>query len=313
MQQPVEYAPSGGAASSKGQHGKVAHPVARYGLVLGLVNGLFGILQVVTSSSGAIENHATISSFYYGTHGTGFDIAIMANWLAPVFSAAYGSCLVAFAVGMWLCWRAGRASAAARGVAAGASVAGLLTSVIGSGIWIVASVVAVLLVHTDGTVTGVLATTPDRTAAHQTLELVGLLTQEIVAAAIALGLAAIAGHIGGRSARVPSRRLPGRPLVVAIPAYPPYPPATLYPPYAAGGYPFPGVPGYPPQPPPYGGVPPMPGRPPQVHPYTPHSPYPPYGMPAMPPWGQPPPMDAPRPQTGTPQGDAMDRDPGASS
>jgi hypothetical protein len=304
MQQPMEYAPSSGAASGRGQHGQVAHPVARSGLVLGLLNGLFGILQVVTSSSGAIENHATISSFYYGRHGTGFDIAIMASWLAPVFLAAYGSCLVAFAVSMWLCWRAGRASAAASGYSAGASVAGLLVSMIGSGIWIVASVVAVLLAHTDGTLTGVLATTPDTTAAHQTVELVGLLGQEVVAAAIALGLAAIAGHIGGRSARVPPRRLPGRPLVVAMPAYPQYPPASLYPPYASGGYPLPGVPGYPPQPHPYGSASPLPVGPPQVHPHAPRSPFPPYGIPSTPPWGQPAPGDAARPQTGNPPDDA---------
>lgn len=309
MQQPLEGASSrGGAGSNGGAPGRVAHPVLRYGLVLGLLNGLFGILQVITSSSAALENHATVSSFYYGVNGTGFDVTIMAQWLAPMLSAAYGSCLLAFVASMWLCWHAGRASATAAGYSSGASVAGLLASVIGSGIWIAASVVAVLLLHTDGTITGVLTTTPDNAATHQTGQLIGLLGQEVVAAAIALGFGAIAGAIGGRAARVPSRMLLARAPLAPMPAYPPHP-AAYYPPYVPGGYQYPGAPVYPPQPQPYR-FPPAPGNALPMYPFAPPLPY---GMPGNPPLGQSAPGDAPRPEGGDTRTDAADTLPDTSS
>jgi hypothetical protein len=177
-------------------------------LTLGLMNGLFATLQVVVSSSGAVENSPALASVYYGTHGAGLDPTVIASWLAPLVIATYGSCLVAFAIGMGLCWYAGRLVALAGSPAAGTR-AGLLTSLIGSVIWIGASVVGVLLAHADGSLSGLVVAAQGRpSSAGVGGELAGLLAQEIVAALITLGFGALAGSIGASS--VPRQPPPPR-------------------------------------------------------------------------------------------------------
>jgi hypothetical protein len=231
-----------------------AKAVRRNGLIFGLLNGLFATLQVALSSSAALENHAAISSLYYGFKNQALDPSVALAWLTPILASAYGSCLVAFGFGMWLCWQAGRATALAAGRDVGGASAGMLTSLIGSGVWIAASVAAALVLRTDGTVSGLLATTPDRSAANLGAELAGLLTQEVVGGLVGLGFGAVAGRIGAGSVRFPSRAAP---------------PATFGPLYAAtiplppSGYPAPGMPMplYPPPPDFYRGPAPAPGQP----------------------------------------------------
>jgi hypothetical protein len=230
-----------------------AQAVRRYGLIFGLLNGLFATLQVAISSSAALENHAAISSLYYGFRDQTLDPSVAVAWLTPVLASAYGSCLVAFGFGMWLCWQAGRATALAAGRDAGGASVGMLTSLIGSGVWIAVSVVATIVLHTDGTASGVLASTPDRSAANLGGELFGLLTQEVVGGLVALGFGAVAGRIGAGSVRFPARSAP---------------PATFAPLYAATiplpphGYPAAGVPmpSYPPLPDFYRGLPQAPSQ-----------------------------------------------------
>ena len=179
------------------------HPVRRFGLIFGLLNGLFAMLQVAVSSWAALVNHGAIASLYYGANGVGFNPTVLVNWLAPVLVAAYGTCLLGFVASLWLCWHAGRAAAAASGRRGAGAQAGLLVSLLGSAIWIVTSVLAALILHTDATVSGILATTPARTPTHLGAEIAGLLTQEIIAGLLALGFGALAGRMGAGAAHLP--------------------------------------------------------------------------------------------------------------
>jgi hypothetical protein len=241
---------------------RAGHPVARYALLFGLLNGLFAALQVAASVEGAVENQAQLTRLYYGTHGVGFDPVLLLGWIGPLLTASYGICLLGFAGGLWLAWNAGRFAAAAAGSRAAGAPAGLLASLLGSAIWIAASVAAVLIAHTDGSLTGVFLTTPDRGTGQLGTELAGLLSQEVVAALLTLGLAALAGRIGAGRAMMRARAA-GGPLVGpptflppapgAWPAYPPHPPrppdgtsgSQPYPPTAPGAIMYPGYPGYP--------------------------------------------------------------------
>ncbi|HEY7780057.1 MAG TPA: hypothetical protein VIC85_07585 [Ktedonobacterales bacterium] len=201
--------------------------------LLGLLYGLFAVLQVVVSVSAAVENHSVIAGLYYGTQQSGFDPTVAVQWLAPMLVATYGSCLAAFVIDMGLCWYAGRLVAGASVRGSGGAGAGLLTSVIGSAIWIAASIVAVLFAHTDGTIAGLFATTPQYSAANVGGEIVGLVVQEGLAAALALGFGALAGAIGGASARP-------RPALAVMP-----PRAHSMPPIAPAAMPYPGAAPYP--------------------------------------------------------------------
>lgn len=226
--------------------------MGRYALTFGALSGLFGVLQVVVSVSAALESQGAIQSLYYGAQGGGLNPSIMAQWLGPLLTATYGSCLLGFAISMWLCWAAGRVAASAYGRRSAGTLAGLLTSAIGSAIWILASVLAVLLVHTDGSITGILNTSPNLSAGMVGGEVAGLVIQEVVAAAVALGFGSLAGRIGAASASLP--QWPVR----ALPTLPPAPPFVMYPPALPPGTPalgpgpqptsFPVSPVYPPPP-----------------------------------------------------------------
>ena len=304
MQQSWNVSPFAMSATGGARAGSPdTHAVRRYGLIFGLLNGLFATLQVALSSSAALENHSAISSLYYGFKNQALDPSVAVAWLAPILVSAYGSCLVAFGFGMWLCWQAGRATALAAGRDAGGASAGMLTSLIGSGVWIAASVAAVLVLRTDGTASGILATTPDRSAANLGGELAGLLTQEVVGGLVALGFGAVAGRIGAGSVRFPSRTAPPAtfaPLYAATVPLPPagYPaagmPMPLYPPspdFYRGPAPAPGQPfggGWPPSYPGGAAYPPAYPAQPFYAPYPPPAPYPgaaPFMGPAIPPVG----------------------------
>jgi hypothetical protein len=241
----MQYPVSGSSATlnsspTRRQANRQPHAEWRFGLLFGALGGLFALLQVVVSVTSAWENHAALASIYYGGQNQALDPILAAQWLVPVLSATYGSCLLAFALSMWLSWGAGRAAAIATGRPWTGALAGLLTSMFSSLIWIAASVFVAARFHTDGTIAGILTTTPTYSAAATGPEIAGLVAQEIVAGLISLGLGAVAGRIGGAAARIPRSMVggwvppvtpaipgpglasgPGRPFVVA--------PATLHP------------------------------------------------------------------------------------
>jgi hypothetical protein len=315
MQQSWNVAPAvRGVAGGATAQGEIAHPVRHYALIFGLLSGLFAAMQVAVSSSAALENRAAISGLYYGLQNQALDPSIAAAWLAPVLVAAYGSCLVAFGFSMWLCWHAGRAVAAASGNPTGGAGAGMLTSLLGSGIWIAASVAAVLALHTDGTASGIFATTPNLSAANLGGELSELLGQEVVAVVVALGFGAVAGRMGAGSIHMPPR-------ATFVPAAaPPYgAPASMLP-ASYSGYPgYPSYPGYPPPPelyrvPAHAPGQPAPGAWPPAYPLGAASPaypsYPPYAAPPQPGYA---PYPPPAPYPGTPSFTAPDGPPAGRS
>jgi hypothetical protein len=182
------------------------HPVRRLALAFGLVNGVFAVLQVAVSSWAALVNRGVYISLYYGANGVGFNNDALLAWLLPIFTAAYGTCLLGFVVSLVLCWHAGRAAAAATGRRGAGAQVGALVALYGSVIWIVASVAAVLLVHTDATLAGVagVLTAPKGTPGlNSATEIVVLLAQEIVAGLLAVGIGALAGRIGAGAAGLP--------------------------------------------------------------------------------------------------------------
>lgn len=237
---------AGSGASAAGAQPWGAHPVRRLALVFGLVNGLFAALQVAVSSWAAVINQGVSASLYYGVNGVGLNPSIIASWLAPMLVAAYGTCLLGFIVSLWLCWQAGRAAALATGRRGAGAQAGTLVSLLGSAIWIVLSVLAALVLHTDATVAGlagIVTAAPGHVGPNPPTEIVVLLVQLIAAALFALGFGALAGRIGAGAAHLPPLPPAGAtrmgypapmppmpmPWPPPNPPYGPYPP-TAYPP-----------------------------------------------------------------------------------
>jgi len=103
-------------------------------------------------------------------------------------------------------------------------------------IWIVFAIIISLLLHADGTVSGVVASTHDGSALPA--QLAGLLTQQLIFGAIGLGLGAWAGALGSNRAPLPEMTdtaVPAYVLPATYGMYPAYPPIAGYPTY--GGYP----------------------------------------------------------------------------
>jgi hypothetical protein len=320
MKQPERAVPFPASnLSAAGGHAAGLPPVWRYGLLFGGLSGLFAVLQLVVSETSAVENRFAYSSAYYGVQNQALDPTVIVRWLGPVLTASYTSCLIAFGLSMWLCWHAGRATAEATGRRTLGALAGMLASGVGSLIWIVASVAAVLLVHTDGTLSGVFTSNPTNAPSSTAADLGGLLLQEVVAGLLALGFAAVAGRMGAASApsesparspaggQAPAGPPPGLAYYGGFggPAVPPQAPAMTAPP----ARPFVVAPMYPPPPDLYGNQ--QAGMP---YGYPPASPYPPYPAagyppqmmyPAYPgyppaPWPTPPGYGAPPPQQPAP-------------
>ena len=214
---------------------RAGHPVRRFALIFGLLNGLFAALQVAGSTWAALINHGAYAGLYYGAHGVGANPTVLIGWLTPELVAGYGLCLLGNIAGLWLCWHAGRAAAAATGQRGAGAQAGMLVSLLGSAIWIAASVLAVAAFHTDATVSGILAATPGRTSQYLGSEIIGLLVQEIIAALFALGFGALAGRIGAGAAHLPPRGAVAMgyvmPMPPPVPWQPPVPPGTVPPAY----------------------------------------------------------------------------------
>ena len=144
--------------------------------------------------------------------------------------------IVTGAVCLVLCWYAGRLTAYVNGRRGGGAGAGFRVALLSGAIWMVFSIIISLLLHADGTITGVVASTHDGSALPA--QLAGLLIQQLILGAIGLGLGAWAGAIGSNSAPLPETTATAAPAYV-LPAtygmYPAYPPMAGYPTY--GGYP----------------------------------------------------------------------------
>ncbi len=206
---------------------------------LGIVSGLFAALQVLISASAARANIATIESMRWALarleSGGGNPIPLL-GLLVPVALITYGAMIVTGAVCLVLCWYAGRLTAYVNGRRGGGAGAGFRVALLSGGIWIAFSIVISLLLHADGTITGVVASTHDGSALPA--QLAGLLIQQLIFGAIGLGLGAWAGAIGSNSAPLPETppvAAPAYVLPAAYGMYPAYPPIAGYP--TNGGYP----------------------------------------------------------------------------
>jgi len=264
---------------------------------LGIVSGLFAALQVLISASAARANIATIESMRWSLarldSGGGNPVPLI-GLLVPVALITYGSMIVTGAICLVICWHAGRLTAYVNGRRGGGAGAGFRVALLSGIIWIVFAIIISLLLHADGTITGVVASTPDGSALPA--QLAGLLIQQLIFGAIGLGLGAWAGALGSNSAPLPEAIPVAAPAYV-LPAtygmYPAYPAYPAYPPIA--GYPTDG--GYPVSSPPYQA--PAPYAPPQQLPQPPGATPPAYPPPPdyyrMPDAGQPPTSITPQP------------------
>ncbi|HEU4782882.1 MAG TPA: hypothetical protein VFS83_06055 [Ktedonobacterales bacterium] len=215
-------------------------PEARsIGWNLGIVSGLFAALQVLISASAARANIATIESMRWSLarleSGGGNPLPLL-GLLVPVVLITYGAMIVTGAACLVLCWYAGRLTAYVNGRRGGVAGAGFRVALLSGLIWMAFSVIISLLLHADGTITGVVASTHDGSALPA--QLAGLLIQQLIFGAIGLGLGAWAGAIGSNSAplpETPAMAAPAYVLPTSYGMYPAYPPLAGYP--TNGGYP----------------------------------------------------------------------------
>lgn len=256
-------------------------PKARsYGWNLGILSGLFAALQVLISASAARANIFSIESMRWALSrlqtGGGNPVPLLRP-LGAVVVISYGAMVVTGVASLYLSWYAGRLTAYVHGRRTGGAGAGFRVALLSGLIWMAFTVIISLLLHSDGTITGVVASTPDGSAFAQ--QLIGVLIQELVLAAIGLGLGAWAGYIGSGSA--PLAKMPATPPMAQPAVYgyqPMYPVYPVYPMYGA----YPGHQGY------SGNPAPQPQA--QGYPYPSHpAPYAPQPVGAVPPSYPPPP------------------------
>jgi hypothetical protein len=207
---------------------------------LGIVSGLFATMQVLISASAARANISTIESMRWSLarldSGGGNPVPLI-GLLVPVVLITYGSMIVTGAICLVLCWHAGRLTAYVNGRRGGGAGAGFRVALLSGIIWIVFAIIISLLLHADGTITGVVASTHDGSALPA--QLAGLLIQQLIFGAIGLGLGAWAGALGSNRAPIaetPPVAASAYVLPAAYGMYPAYPPIAGYPTYG-GGYP----------------------------------------------------------------------------
>lgn len=209
---------------------------------LGILSGMFAVLQVLISTGTARANIATIESMRWSLarldSGGGNPVPLI-GILVPVVLITYAAMIITGVASLMLSWRAGRLTAYVNGRRSGGAGAGFQVALLSGAIWLVFSALISLVFHADGTITGVIASTRDGSSLPAQLS--GLLIQEVIFAAIGLGLGAWAGYLGARSAPPPSETAQAS-GAIALPAtyglYPAYPPGVGYPTYTYGGYPF---------------------------------------------------------------------------
>lgn len=201
-----------------------------YGRMLGILSGLFALLQVLVSVSAVLANQGAIAALQHSASppylGT---IPSDLNGVVIVLVATYGSALLGGLLMIGFAWYAGRLTALSLDRRVAGGTAGFWVALWSGVIWLIVSLVAALLTHADGTVSGVFTSSPGR--ALSVVQVVLLLVQNGVAALIGLGLGSLAGLIGTRSVRVSPDTQPRFPVVTPPAVYPQqaYPPGA-YPP-----------------------------------------------------------------------------------
>lgn len=237
------------------------HATARhYGRVLGLLSGLFALLQLMISASAAKSNALTIQGLQHSLAVGSGGLNLLQD-LVPVMVITYLSAALSGAVMVGFAWYAGRLTALTIGRREFGAAAGFWVALWSGTIWLLLSIVVTLLTHADGTLSGIITSSPS--GSNLGAELILLLLQNSFAALVGLGLGSLAGAAGSSGAPVPPASAVARPPQPGFapghgyaPAYPagypagypaPLPPATPWPnAYPPGAYP-PGYPqGYPP-------------------------------------------------------------------
>jgi hypothetical protein len=188
------------------------HPIQRHGLIFGAVAALIAVVQVGVSVAAALENRSTLTNLYFSAGGGDAAQASALFDTLRLLIAAYGTALVGFIFTLVLCWHAGRAAALETGRTAAGTEASLLVSATGALIWVVASVVAVLLFHTDGSLAGISTASAQLSPATDAREIAILVSQETVAVLFGLSAAALVGWLAGGSAITALRRVGTMPL-----------------------------------------------------------------------------------------------------
>ncbi len=282
-----------------------------YGMRVGLISGLFSILQVVIAAAALQGARAELSAYY----ATGSSIGIIALFKAstlpmtttssqiPSLSDDIGGLISTTILSTVLlgiatlvfAWYAGRLTATAIGYHRGGASAGSTVWWVSSLIWIVASLVGAAVTSPGGNLIDILSSYVSLKAENSfnpnffPLGFIFLLALDVLVALIGWGLCAAAGAMGASSAPLGANAATRAPGMLMAPlgatpmgmvAYPPapgyplppnFPPAGAYPPQAYGA-PRAGV--YPPPPGYY--APPQLGqttpRPPSTAPTTPATP-----------------------------------------
>ncbi len=200
-----------------------------YGRLLGLLSGLFALLQVLVSVSSVKANALTVAGLQYAFDNTAAGtptnpLNLLAD-LVPVLLTTYLAAAIAGAVMMGFAWYAGRLTALTIGRRSFGGVAGFWVALWSGAIWLGLSVVVTLITHADGTLTGILTSSPG--TSRLGVELILLLLQNGLAALCGLGLGALAGFVGAKGAPVPAYtawRLPLPPGYRYPPSQAPYGP-----------------------------------------------------------------------------------------
>jgi hypothetical protein len=225
--------------------------VRSFALPLGILSGLFALVQVFVSVFAARASGPALRSLHEIFGGVslvqildGTAPGIISNPLPLVGDLAgtmfitYTAAFVTGCICLGFCWYAGRQTAFVLGHHTAGGRAGFQVMLVSSVIWIAASIGAVLVAGADGTVTGIF--TSAFVGGSAATQLIGLLLQELIAVLFGFGIGALAGKLGEWSAQtVPVRPLappaymlmPAPPYLGMAPATPnwqPYPPPPSY-------------------------------------------------------------------------------------
>jgi hypothetical protein len=173
----------------------------RYGWYLGAVAGGFAAVQLLVSIVAALANAGNILSAQRALENGTADPDFLVSPLLPTVVASYLGMIVTGAIMLYLARRAGQLAAYVSGRREAGVIAGGWVALISGLIWIVLSMVLILLVHADGTLTGILTSNPG--GPLQPFELTGLLVQELGAGLIGWGLGSLLGQRGADSVPLP--------------------------------------------------------------------------------------------------------------
>ncbi|MEO7003303.1 MAG: hypothetical protein ABI068_15930 [Ktedonobacterales bacterium] len=237
-----------------------------YGRMVGLVAGLFAVVQVLIAHAAVQGEQGAYDSYQLAiarfSHSQPTDFTLFIPNMLNILIVTYAAMLFCGFITVVLSWYAGRLAAQAIGRHARGASAGTAVWWVSSLIWLVASIAGVFITHTDGTIASMLAPLISWLANNASADtyflpwtLALLVVQIILASLFCWWVCAVAGYMGASSA----------PLVAPAYTYmpPPFPgmapgmyPGMVFragaPPAYPGGYLAPGAW---PSPPPTGAYP----------------------------------------------------------